>query len=143
MHYIIQYHEAAAVFIVRVFLGVLFFFQGFDAVFKVRVSNIIETYEYNFEKKGISKFFTVAGSWFTSYVELICGFLLIIGLFQYYALCLLGIDIIIASLAFAVASPMWDTRHIFPRIALITFLLVIPPSWHQWTIDNLLFTNTN
>jgi putative oxidoreductase len=139
MEVIIQHHEIAAVFIARVFLGLLFLFQGYDAVFNVKVSNIIETYENSFAYKGIPRFLTVLGSWFTSYVELIGGFLLVIGLFEYYALYLLGINLIIASIAFGIATPMWDMRFVFPRLVLLIFLLAVPYSWHAWSIDNLLF----
>jgi uncharacterized membrane protein YphA (DoxX/SURF4 family) len=90
MEVITQHHEFAAVFIARIFLGLLFFFQGYDAVFNVKVKNVIREYENSFEIKGIPQFMTICGAWFTSYVELICGFLLVVGLFEYYALYLLG-----------------------------------------------------
>ena len=93
MDSIIQYHDVAAVFIARVFLGLLFFFQGFDAVFNIKVRNVIEAYENSFANKGIPRFITVLGSWFTSYVELIGGFLLVFGLFEYCALYLLGLNL--------------------------------------------------
>ena len=143
MEAIIQHHEAAAVIIARVFLGLLFFFQGYDAVFNVKVNNIIEAYENSFANKGIPKFLTVCGSWFTSYVELIGGFLLVVGLFEYYALYLLGINLIIASIAFGITSPVWDMRFVFPRLALIIFLLVVPHSYDVWSLDNLINHSIN
>lgn len=138
MELIIQYHETAAVFIARVFLGSLFFFQGYDAVFKVKVTTIISTYERIFYNKGIPVFLIKAGTWFTSYTELIAGFLLILGLFEYCALYLLGMNLIVASIAFSIAQPMWDMRFVFPRLVLLLFLLAVPSSWDVWTIDNLL-----
>lgn len=138
MQPIVQYHEIAAVFMARVFLGLLFFFQGYDAVFNVKVKYVIEAYVNSFTNKGIPKFLTVCGSWFTSYTELIAGFLLVFGLFEYFALYLLGIDLLLASIAFNITSPMWDMRFVFPRLILLIFLLVAPPSWNVWTFDNLL-----
>ena len=135
---IIQYHEEAAVILARVFLGLLFFFQGYDAVFNVKVKNVIEAYENSFANKGIPKFLTVCGSWFTSYSELIGGLLLVFGLFEYYALYLLGINLIIASIAFGITSPMWDMRFVFPRLILLIFLLVVPHAYDIWSLDNLI-----
>jgi uncharacterized membrane protein YphA (DoxX/SURF4 family) len=138
METIIQFHESAAVFIARVFLGSLFFFQGYDAVFKVKVNTIISTYERTFSNKGIPVFLIKTGTWFTSYTELIAGLLLILGLFEYCALYLLGLNVIIASIAFSITQPMWDMRFVFPRLILLVFLLVVPASWDVWSIDNLL-----
>jgi uncharacterized membrane protein YphA (DoxX/SURF4 family) len=141
MNIITSNHELAAAFIARVFLGLLFFFQGYDAVFRVKVESIIKAYENSFQNKGIPRFLTICGSWFTSYAELIGGALLIFGLFQYPALLLLGVDLIVASIAFGITSPVWDMRFAFPRLGLLLFLLAIPPDWNQWSIDTLIFQN--
>jgi uncharacterized membrane protein YphA (DoxX/SURF4 family) len=134
-----QHHEIEAVFIARVFLGLLFFFQGYDAVFNIKIKNVIETYQGSFTNKGIPKFLTVCGVWFTSCTELVCGVFLILGLFEYYSLSLLGINIIIASIAFGISTPMWDTRFVFPRLILLIFLLIVPPTWNAWSLDSLFF----
>ena len=139
MEIINQYHQIAAVFIARVFLGFLFFFQGYDSIFNVRIKNVIDTYESSFENKGIPRFLTVAGAWFTSYTELICGFLLIAGLFENIALYLLGINLIVASIAFGVNTPMWDMRFVFPRLILLLFLLIVPATWNIFSLDHLFF----
>ena len=138
METLIQHHEAAAVLIARTLLGLLFFFQGYDAVFRVKIANVIETYETSFGHKGIPRFITVAGAWFTSYAELIGGLLLILGLFHYYALYLLGFNLVLASLAFSIVSPMWDMRFVFPRLVLLLFLVIVPPSWNVLSLDHLL-----
>ncbi len=138
MEIIMDYHEAAAVFITRVFLGILFFFQGYDAVFNIKVRNIVSTYHTTFSNKGIPIFLIKAGTWFTSYTELIAGLFIIVGLFKYSALYLLGVNMIVASAAFSIAQPMWDMRFVFPRLALLVFLLATPSDWDTWTIDNLI-----
>lgn len=139
MELVSQYHESVASFIARVFLGLLFFFQGYDAVFKIGIKNVIETYENSFLERGIPKFFTICGSWFTSYAELIGGALLIFGLFEYYALYILGANLLIVNIAFGITNPMWDMKFVSPRLALLLFLLVIPPTWKLWSLDNLIF----
>jgi putative oxidoreductase len=133
----ITQHEITAAFIARVFLGLLFFFQGYDAVFNIKIKNVIQAYEDSFASKGIPRFLTVAGAWFTSFIEFIGGLLLILGVFQYYVLSLLGLDLIIASIAFGIASPMWDTKHVFPRLLLVLLLLIMPESWNLFSLDSL------
>lgn len=137
-----QHHEAITVLIARVFLGLLFFFQGFDALFKVKVSNVILAYEEEFSKRGIPRSLTVIGAWFTSLAEFVGGAFLVLGLFQYFSLYLIGINLIIASIGFGIVSPMWDMRYVFPRLALLLFLLVLPPSWNIFSLDHLLITLT-
>lgn len=139
MEIINQYHYTVASLIARVFLGCLFFFQGYDAVFKVKIKNVIGTFEDAFSQKGIPKFLTVLAAWFTSCTELIGGILLIVGLFEYPALYLLGLNLIVAAIGFGINTPVWDTRHVFPRLALIIFLLVVPQSWNSASLDLLLF----
>jgi uncharacterized membrane protein YphA (DoxX/SURF4 family) len=134
-----QYHEVAGVFVARVFLGLLFLFQGYDAVFKVKVHNVIQTFERALSDNAVPKPFISMAAWFTSYTELICGALLVLGLFEYAALYLLALNLIIAAIGFGIDSPMWDTRHVFPRLALILFLLLAPQSWHSISLDILIF----
>ncbi len=139
METLYQHNQIAAVLIARVFLGLLFFFQGYDAVFNVKIKNVILFYQNSFEKKGIPKFLTLCGAWFTSYTELLCGFFLVIGLYENYCLYLLGINMIVASIAFGINTPMWDMRFVFPRLLLLIFLLLVPTSWNVLSIDFLLF----
>lgn len=139
MEVLSQYHELAAVLTARIFLAVLFLFQGYDAVFKVGVGNVSRTFQNTFSGKGVPKSIISIAAWFTSYTELICAPLLALGLFEYAALYLLALNLIIASIGFSVDTPMWDTRHVLPRLLLILFLLVVPPSWHNWSLDNLIF----
>jgi putative oxidoreductase len=136
-----QYNQHAAVLLTRIFLGLLFFFQGYDAVFRIKLKNVIETYKYDFSAKGIPIAFTVLGVWFTSVVELVGGLFMMAGLLEYYTLYLLGLNLIVASVAFGINTPLWDTRHVFPRLALIIFLLCVPRSWDTLTLDHFLFKN--
>ena len=99
---VIHSKEVVAMFIARVFLGTLFFFQGFDAVFKIKVENVFHTIEQPFLDKGLPKIFITIGAYYTSYVNLICGFLLIIGFAKYYALYFIGLDILMTAFAFKI-----------------------------------------
>ena len=135
MHTIFHNHEIAGALVARVFLGLLFFFQGIDAVFNVKINGVIQTIKEPLTKIGVPDFLITAGAWFTSYIELVGGFLLIIGFAKYYAMYLLGLDLIIASIAFGIMKPMWDMQYVFPRLALLIFLLMIPSQWDVISVD--------
>lgn len=127
--------EVMAVFIVRVFLGLLFFFQGVDAVFNVKPSGVLQTIKEPLMEKGVPSFMIVFGAYYTSYVELLAGFCLLIGFVKYYALYLLGIDLLIASVAFGIIKPMWDMQFVFPRLVLLLFFLITPSEWDIISVD--------
>ena len=134
VHYYIK-AEVFAVFIARTFLGFLFFFQGVDAVFNIKPSGVFDTIHEPLVKKHVPKFFILLGAYYTSYAELIAGFCLIIGFAKYYALYLLGIDLLIASIAFGMIKPMWDMQYIFPRLVLMLFFLLVPSEWDVLSVD--------
>ena len=137
MQTILQHHEIAGALIARLFLGLLFFFQGYDAVFRIKIPGVIQAVDEPMAAIGVPRFFIVGGAYFTSYTELICGSLLIIGFAKYYAMYLLGLDLIIASIAFGIIKPMWDLQYAFPRLLLLLLLLMIPSQWDVISVDFL------
>ena len=93
----------------------------------------------DFEKTLLPGWLIWATAYYTSYVELICGFLLIAGLFRKYALCLLAIDLLIVSFGHGLLEPIWDLQHVMPRATLLIAILTLPGRWDKWNMDNLLF----
>lgn len=130
-----HHNEIYAALILRVFLGILFFAQGFDKVFKVKIKGVVQTFEHPVITNRIPRWMLVLSAYFTSYVELICGFMLIIGFVKYYALYLLGIDLLVVGIAFCIIEPMWDMRHVFPRMLLLLIALMIPYQWDVISVD--------
>ncbi len=121
--------------IIRLFLGVLFFLQGYDKVFRVKMSGVIQIFEHPTLMRRIPRWILVSSVYLTSYVELIGGLFLIFGLFKIFALYFLGIDLLIAAIAFTMIEPMWDMRHVFPRFLLLLIALAIPAEWDIISID--------
>jgi putative oxidoreductase len=119
----------------RVFLGILFFSQGFDKVFHVKMHDVAEIFGAEMAKRKIPPMVLSLSAYFTSFTELICGFLLIIGLFKYYALTLLGVDMLIVATAFSMIQPLWDMQFVFPRLLLLTILFIFPNDWEKLSID--------
>jgi uncharacterized membrane protein YphA (DoxX/SURF4 family) len=137
MNFSIPLREIDVAFIARVFLGFLFFLQGYDKVFRLGVKQVIRTVHEPLAAKGIPEFISTIGSYFTSYVELIFGALLIVGFAKYVCLYFLGVDLIFAAIVFGIVEPVWDMKHIFPRLVLLIFLLVIPSQWDVISIDHI------
>lgn len=135
MQNIINNQYIIAIFIARLFLGFLFFFQGYDAIVRVGIKNLIETYNLPLPGKGIPQTSTIVGVWLISWVQLIGGILLIIGFVKYYVLYLLGLNLLIASIIYGSIKPMWDMQFVFPRLVILIFLLIVPSQWDVLSVD--------
>ena len=127
---------AIAVFVARVFLGILFFIQGYDAIFKVKLTNIVYAFESELSGKGIPRFLIIGGVYFTSFIQLIGGALLITGFIKYYALYFLGLNILLVSVTFGIIKPMWDMQFVFPRLVLLIALMLFPATWDTISVDH-------
>jgi uncharacterized membrane protein YphA (DoxX/SURF4 family) len=131
-------NTAALSFILRVILGILFFFQGYDKVFRLKVPGVVGFFRDQLGEKQLPGFILWTSAWYTSLAELICGGLLIVGLFKSYALWILGVDLILVAGAFSIINPMWDTQYVFPRLVLLSVLLYLPADWDRYSVDWLL-----
>jgi uncharacterized membrane protein YphA (DoxX/SURF4 family) len=130
--------RAAGVFFTRVLLGIIFLMQGYGKVFKYTVPKIYEMFFKAFETTFLPKWLTWSTAYYTSYIELIGGFLLICGLFRKIALCLPGIDLLIVSFGHGLMEPIWDLSHVIPRAVLLIALLLLPREWDKWSLDVIL-----
>ncbi len=128
---------AIAVVTVRVLTGILFFFQGYDKVFNIGIHDLRETISTGLSKKKLPESVVGFIAVYTSWVELIAGFLLIIGFFKLFAVSLLCLNIIIVSIGFSMSKPMWDNNLVFIRLVLLIFLLVVPQHWDIISFDHL------
>ena len=121
----------------RIFVGILFFFQGYDKIFKIGMKQLKQTMSANLGNHKLPDSFIGFVAVSTSWIELMCGFLLIIGFFKYFALYLLCIDLLVVATGFSLAKPMWDTAHVFVRLFLILLLLLTPVEWDKISFDYL------
>ncbi|CAN5401259.1 hypothetical protein BH09BAC6_BH09BAC6_28150 [soil metagenome] len=129
--------RAIALLFTRMLLGIIFLMQGYGKVFTFTVPKVYGMFFKDFEKTLLPKWLIWATAYYTSYVELICGCLLIIGLFRKYALCLLAIDLLIVSFGHGLMEPIWDMQHVIPRAILLIALLLLPRQWDTWHADAL------
>ena len=71
--------RAAALLFARALLGIIFLMQGYGKIFTYTVPKVYGMFFKDFEKTFLPKWLIWGTAYYTSYVELICGFLLIIG----------------------------------------------------------------
>jgi uncharacterized membrane protein YphA (DoxX/SURF4 family) len=133
-----NYNEIAVAFILRVFLGILFFAQGYDKTFNIKIKGVYETFAIPMKPKKLPPFVLKLAAFFTSYIELIGGLCLILGIFKFYILYLLGFDLLLVSIAMAMLNPMWDMQFVFPRLVVLIALLLIPSACDVLSVDNFL-----
>ncbi len=129
--------RAAGLLFIRALLGIIFLMQGFGKVFTIGVANVYGMFFKDFEKTILPNWLIWSTAYYTSYVELVCGFLLIIGLFKKYVLYLLAADLLVVSFGHGLMQPIWDLQHVIPRAILLIPLFLLPQEWDRWKADKL------
>jgi uncharacterized membrane protein YphA (DoxX/SURF4 family) len=132
-------NKTIAVVTLRLLLGLIFFLQGYGKVFSWGVE---EMYKSDFFSGTYSKllpdFIVHATAYYTSYIELIAGFLLLLGFKTNYALYALASVLVIVTFGHGIVEPVWDLSHVMYRSTLLVTLLLLPREWDRFSIDNLL-----
>ena len=108
----------------RLLLGIIFFWQGFGKVFTIGVANLYDNGFTSYEETFLPVFLVKFTAYFTSYGELLFGFLILLGLFRkqsYYGLALI---LLIVSFGHGLQTPIWDLQHVFVRSVLLLFLMM-------------------
>ena len=130
--------RAAGIFFTRALLGIIFLMQGYGKIFTFTVPKLYDMFFKDFESTFLPKWLIWFTAYYTSYVEMICGLLLLVGLFRKYALYLLCIDLLMVSYGHGLMEPIWDLQHVTPRAILLIALLLAPQEWDQWNADRLI-----
>ena len=129
-------NRSIAVLTTRLLLGFIFLMQGYGKVFTWGIEKL-----YNMEffhetyKNILPDYITQATAYYTSYVELIGGFLLVLGFKRDYALYALASVLIIVTFGHGLAEPIWDLSHVMYRAILLIALLIIPKEWDKYSLD--------
>ena len=130
--------RSAGIFFTRALLGIIFLMQGYGKIFTFTVPKVYDMFFKDFETTFLPKWLIWFTAYYTSYVEMICGFLLIIGLFRKYALYLLCIDLLMVSFGHGLMEPIWDLQHVMPRAILLITILLAPCEWDKWNADRFI-----
>jgi putative oxidoreductase len=124
--------------LVRTFAGILFLFQGYDKLFRIKMHDVIEVFKTDAESYHVPRPLLNLLAYYTSIAEFFGGILLLSGLFINYALYAIGLDIILVCAAFTYMTPMWNMKYVFPRFILVITLLMVPTEWHYYSLDRIL-----
>jgi len=129
-------NRSIAVLTTRLLLGFIFLMQGYGKVFTwgIEKLNNMEFFHETY-KNILPDYITQATAYYTSYVELIGGFLLVLGFKKDYALYALASVLIIVTFGHGLAEPIWDLSHVMYRAILLIALLIIPKEWDSYSLD--------
>lgn len=137
-------NKVVSAFTVRTILGLIFLMQGFGKIFTWGMENVINAEFFNGTFKDILPAYLInATAYYTSYIELIGGFLLLIGLKTNYALYALASVLIIVTFGHGLAEPIWDLSHVMYRTILLVTLLILPKEWDKFSVDYFLTKNSS
>ena len=132
-------NRTAAVLITRLLLGFIFLMQGFGKVFTMGVENVYKAkFFYGTFKDLLPDVLVYSTAYYTSYIELIGGLLLVLGLKSKYALYALASVLIIVTFGHGLASPVWDLSDVMYRAIPLVTLLLLPEQWDKFSLDYLI-----
>ncbi len=131
-------NQTIALLTIRLVLGFIVLAQGFGKVFKFGVDGVYQNFFAATYKDLLPDFLVIATAYYTSYVELIAGLMIVIGFKRDYALYALASVLVIVTFGHGLAEPIWDTSHVMSRLFLLIPLLLLPKEWDKWSVDGLL-----
>jgi uncharacterized membrane protein YphA (DoxX/SURF4 family) len=130
-------------FFIRALLGIIFFMQGYGKLFVMGISHVYGSFFQVFEDSFLPKWLVVSTAYYTSFAELVGGFLLVAGLFRIFAMYLLALDLLIVSFGHGLVEPIWDLSHVIPRAVLLSALFFLPSAWDRWSVDEWIRNRRN
>ncbi|MEZ4883650.1 MAG: DoxX family protein [Chitinophagales bacterium] len=133
----------AALLFIRLLLGIIFLMQGYGKVFSIGVTELYDSFFTEYETTFLPIWILKLTAYYTSYVELIAGGLLILGLFRNFALYLLATVLLVVSFGHGVMMPIWDLQHVLFRAVLLVPLLLLPEEWDNWQLENWIRKKNN
>ncbi|MCD9585058.1 DoxX family membrane protein [Tenacibaculum maritimum] len=137
-----QKNKQIAVTIIRLILGFIFFFQGFGKVFKFGLYNVYTNFFLASYREILPDLLLLFTAYYTSIIELVAGFLLIIGFKRDMALYALASVLVIVTIGHGLKEPVWDLSHVMYRAILLVSLLLLPTELDFFSIDNRLYTKS-
>lgn len=123
---------------IRLILGSLFFFQGFGKMFTWGIEVVYQQFFLETYGSILPEFILKATAYYTSFVELIAGALLIIGFQKRIAGYALASVLVLVTIGHGLATPIWDEAHVLTRLLLLVGLLLLPEDWDRWSLDEIL-----
>ncbi len=135
----IDFNKTVAVLTLRLILGFIFFMQGFGKVVTWGMEKVFQAdfFQGTFEDLLPASIIWIT-AYYTSYVELIGGLLLVLGFKTNYALYALDSVLVVVTFGHGLAEPIWDLSHVMYRTILLVALLLLPREWDRFSLDNII-----
>ena len=128
-------NKVVAVLTMRLVLGLVFLMQGYGKVFKFGVDNVYNNFFKPSYEDLLPAFLLQATAYYTSYVELLGGLLLVVGIGRDYVLYSLASVLVIVSFGHGLSEPIWDLSNVMYRLILLVALLLLPKAWDRYSVD--------
>ncbi|CAM1343095.1 DoxX family membrane protein [Tenacibaculum amylolyticum] len=135
-------NKQIAVLTIRLLLGFIFFFQGFGKVFKFGLDAVYKNFFAASYSEILPDALLLMTAYYTSIIELIGGFLLIIGFKRDISLYALASVLVIVTIGHGLKDPIWDLSHVLYRTILLVSLLLLPKELDRFSIDFLMKKDT-
>ena len=135
-----QKNKQIAITTIRLILGFIFFFQGFGKVFKFGLEAVYKNFFLASYSDLLPDFLLLFTAYYTSIIELIAGFLLVIGYKRDYALYALASVLVIVTIGHGLKEPIWDLSHVMYRTILLVSLLILPRELDIFSVDAFIDT---
>ncbi len=141
---VLDRNRSLALLTLRLILGFIFLMQGYGKVFNWGVENLYQMeFFYGTYKEMLPAWVIKSTAYYTSYVELLGGLLLVIGFWRDYALYALASVLVIVTFGHGLAEPIWDLSHVMPRAILLVAILLLPAAWDRYSLDHFLHRKSN
>jgi len=134
-----EYSIPAAYLLIRIILGIVFISSGYDKLMRIGIGKVKEEYALQLQKYRMPAFVFSFTAFFSTWAELIGGILILFGLFKFIALSVLGIDLVLVTLAMVLLQPLYDLKLVFARLLLILILFVGNIGLDLFSLDYLFF----
>ena len=127
-----------AALIARLVLGLIFFMAGVFKVFTLTPIGHAQRWFLPYSDTFLPTWSLWAVGLTIPFVELIAGFLLLLGLWVRPSLLALGAVLVVVTFGHLLKEPLYPFHeHVFPRLALVLFLLVMPATDDRLSIDHI------
>ena len=111
-------------------------------MFKFGLDNVYQNFFKSSYADLLPDFLLLFTAYYTSFVELIAGFLVIIGLKRDIALYFLASVLVIVTFGHGLKDPIWDLSHVMYRAILLVALLLLPKHYDIFSIDAIINKNS-
>ncbi|MFM7823531.1 MAG: DoxX family protein [Bacteroidota bacterium] len=130
--------KMVAIMTARVILGLLFLFQGYDKIFRVGIGQVSNAVNTGIGNGFLSPKLVNTTVFISSWIELIAGGMMVLGIFKTIASVALCANLIVVTIGFSWSKPIWDEMHVFVRLSLLLLVMMLPTQWDQLSLDNLI-----